>query len=92
MPFKHKSGILHFRRVVPEDWRGGVGKREWKLSLDMASRTEAEKLILPHLTESNQIIDDIRSGTYRRYSGYDLEHIAIICDFLITGQSSSFRV
>lgn len=77
-PFKHKSGIYYFRRGVPKDCRGIVGKREWKVSLDTASRTEAEKLILPHLAETNQIIDDIRSGSYRRYSDDQLEQIAMI--------------
>ncbi|WP_322097173.1 DUF6538 domain-containing protein [Pelagibius sp. Alg239-R121] len=91
-PFEQKLGIYYICRVVPEDCCGVVGKREWKVSLDTASRTEAEKPILPRLAETNQIIDDIRSGIYRRYSDYDLEQIGMSWGIDLSHQLDSYQM
>ena len=41
-PFKHpKTGVYYFRRVVPEDLRGVVGKREVRISLKTKNPREA---------------------------------------------------
>lgn len=77
-PWKHpRTGVYWFRRGVPRDCQEVVGKREWNQSLQTKSLREAERALLPLLAETNQLIDDIRAGTYRRYADDDLERIAI---------------
>lgn len=41
-PWKHPdNGVYYFRREVPEDIRGVIGKREWKLSLKTKELVQA---------------------------------------------------
>ncbi|MGF1595014.1 MAG: DUF6538 domain-containing protein [Kiloniellaceae bacterium] len=72
-PWKHpRSGVFWFRREVPRDCRDQVGKSMWQKSLGTTSRTEAERLILPFLAETNRTIEDIRAGRFRSHTDDEL--------------------
>ena len=62
------GGTYHFRRMVPEDLIGhfrtasGNPRLEWKRSLGTKDRGEAKRLLRPHSTETDALIDDARTA------------------------------
>ncbi|WP_460478099.1 DUF6538 domain-containing protein [Bowmanella dokdonensis] len=65
-PWKHpKTGVYYFRRAVPADIRGALGRgREIKRSLKTKSPSEAKRLIVPHIAETDDLFSlaRLRSG------------------------------
>ena len=66
------TGIYWLNRNVPEDVRPFVGKTRWKRTLETRSYSEAERRIIPHLAETNQIVEDVRAGRLRSYTDEQL--------------------
>ncbi len=56
-PFKHpKTGVYYFCRVVPSDIREALGRgREIKRSLKTKDRQEANRLIVSHIAETDDL-------------------------------------
>ena len=72
-PWKHPTtGIYWLNRNVPEDVHPFVGKTRWKRTLETRSCSEAERRIIPHLAETNQIIEDVRAGRHRPHTDEEL--------------------
>ena len=61
--FQRESGIFYFRRIVPEDLRDAVGKREWKHSLGTRDRQEALKLAADLFSQTEKQIVALRGGS-----------------------------
>jgi integrase len=64
-----KTGsTYYFRRVVPDDLAGafttrtGKARTEWKFSLHTKDREEAKRLRLPHIAETDRLIDEARQA------------------------------
>ena len=64
-----KTGATYyFRRLVPVDLIGtfttatGNSRTEWKRSLRTKDREEAKRLLRPHTTETDALIDDARKA------------------------------
>jgi len=64
-----KTGsTYYFRRPVPTDLIGyfttatGKPRKEWKFSLRTRDREEAKRLLRPHVSESDALIDDARAA------------------------------
>ena len=64
-----KTGsTYYFRRLVPKDLVGcfttatGNPRTEWKRSLGTKDREEAKRLLRPHVSETDALIDDARSA------------------------------
>lgn len=64
-----KTGsIYYFRRPVPKDLIGqfttltGAPRAEWKFSLGTKDREEAKRLLRPHVTNTDDLIDDARAS------------------------------
>lgn len=81
-PWKHPvTGIYWFNRGVPADVRPYVGKSRWKKTLDTRSYSEAERRILPLLTETNEIIEQVRAGRFRSRTDDELREIIAAMKF-----------
>lgn len=63
---------------VPADCQKVVGKTIWQKTLGTRSKSEADRLMLPHVQEALNQIASIRNGTYRRFSNHELEGIAMM--------------
>ena len=62
-PFKHpKTGIYQLRKVVPEDLRKLVGKREEKVSLQTRDPVEAKRRHAEALAEIEKRWANLRAG------------------------------
>ena len=68
--YLNKTGATcHFRRMVPDDLLGhfktarGNPRLEWKRSLGTKDQEEAKRLLRPHTTETDALIDDARLPT-----------------------------
>lgn len=72
-----ESDLWWFRRRVPDDCQSILGIREWWASLETTEYRVAERAILPHIVRTDDLIRDIRTGTYRQYQDDQLERIAI---------------
>ena len=64
-----KTGsTYYFRRPVPKDLIGqfstatGQPRKEWKFSLGTKDREEAKRLLRPHVTETDKLIDEARAA------------------------------
>lgn len=65
--YLNKTGsTYYFRRPVPDDLLGhfrterGNPRKEWKRSLGAKEREEAKRLLRPHVTETDNLIDNAR--------------------------------
>ena len=65
--YLNKTGATyHFRRMVPDDLLGhfrterGNARLEWKRSLGTKDREEAKRLLRPHTTETDALIDGLQ--------------------------------
>jgi hypothetical protein len=65
--YLNKTGsTYYFRRPVPDDLVGhfrteqGNARTEWKRSLGTKDREGAKRLLIPHTTETNALIDHAR--------------------------------
>jgi len=61
-PWKHpKTGVYYFRRAIPAELREIIGRgRELKRSLGTKCPREAKRLILPYLSESEELFNQAR--------------------------------
>lgn len=60
-PWKHPvSGVFYFRREVPEDIRGVIGKREWKLSLKTKELVQARPRFAHESAKCEQVFLNAR--------------------------------
>jgi len=75
--YLNKTGsTYYFRRPVPDDLLGyfkterGNPRTEWKRSLGTKDREQAKRLLRPHATETDKLIDDARR-TLRDIAAHD---------------------
>ena len=66
-----------FRRPVPGDLVGLIGKREWRQTLKARSRADAEREAIPLLDETNRTIDLALAGNWPPVSDDEIEAVAI---------------
>ena len=66
-----------FRRAVPGDLVGLIGKREWRQTLNASSRADAEREAIPLLDETNRTIDLALAGNWPPVSDDEIEAIAV---------------
>jgi integrase len=66
-----------FRRAVPGDLVGLIGKREWRQTLKASSRADAEREAIPLLDETNRTIDLALAGNWPPVSDDEIEAIAV---------------
>ena len=66
-----------FRRAVPGDLVGLIGKREWRQTLKARSRADAERKAIPLLDETNRTIDLALAGNWPPVSDDEIEAVAI---------------
>jgi hypothetical protein len=66
-----------FRRAVPLELVGLIGKREWRQTLEERSRTDAEREAVPLLDETNRTIDLALTGNRPAVPADEIEAVAI---------------
>lgn len=66
-----------FRRPVPSELVGVIGKREWRQTLKARSRADAEREAIPLLDETNRTIDLALAGNWPPISDDEIEAIAV---------------
>ena len=66
-----------FRRAVPGDLIGVIGKREWRQTLNARSRVDAEREAIPLLDETNRTIDLALAGNWPPISDDEIEAVAV---------------
>ena len=66
-----------FRRAVPLELVGLIGKREWRQTLEGRSRADAEREAIPLLDETNRTIDLALAGNWPPVSDDEIEAIAV---------------
>jgi len=71
-----RSNIYQFSRRVPDDVRPIVGHDHWRWSLRTDSRIEAEIACRRHAVETDEIIEQARKGTYRKFSDSEIDDFA----------------
>ena len=62
-----------FRRAVPGELVGIIGKREWRQTLNARSRADAEREAIPLLDETNRTIDLAVAGNWPPISDDEIE-------------------
>lgn len=79
----NKTGsTYYFRRPVPDDLIGyfltmrGNPRTEWKRSLRTKDREEAKRLLRPHVSETDQLIDEARQALARSYEAAPEDTVA----------------
>jgi hypothetical protein len=73
-PWKHpKTGIYWLRKVVPDDLRAVVGKREFKFSLKTKDVTEAKQRHAAEVAKIEAKLANLRKPS-RRISLIELQH------------------
>jgi integrase len=65
-----------FRRRVPDEIRDLIGQREWVGTLAARTRTEAQRLAIPHIAETNRIIELARAGNWPPVDDDEIEILA----------------
>ncbi len=70
------KGSYRFRRKVPVRFRQQVGKSEWLQSFATADRSEANRLALPLIQDTNAILRALEAGTFRAWSDADIRRLA----------------
>jgi Domain of unknown function (DUF6538) len=66
-----------FRRAVPGELVGIIGKREWRRTLNARSRADAEWEAIPLLDETNRTIDLALAGNWPPISDDEIEALAV---------------
>ncbi|MEM6312027.1 MAG: DUF6538 domain-containing protein [Pseudomonadota bacterium] len=72
-----RGGIFQFSRRVPDNVRNVIGTKHWRWSLKTDSRIEAEIACRRHAVETDDIIERVRNGTYRRFTDIEIDDLAI---------------
>ena len=73
------KGSYRFRRRVPDHLKPIIGQLEWVAALDTKDKTEADRLVVPHIGRTDQIIRDAERGDYPPLPNDRIEPIA--CDW-----------
>ena len=77
--FLAKRGNTYlFSRRIPDDVRPVLGMNHWRWSLRTDSLTEAEIACRKHAVETDEIINQVRNGTYRELSDAQIDDFAIL--------------
>ena len=66
-----------FRRPVPSELVGVIGKREWRQTLKSHSRADAEREAIPLLDETNRTIDLALTGNWPPIADEEIEAVAV---------------
>jgi integrase len=66
-----------FRRRIPGHLRDLIGQTEWIETLPARNRTEAERLAIPHIDETNRIIRLAERGNWPPIGDTDIEALAL---------------
>ena len=69
------KGSFRFRRRVPDHVAKVIGKQIWLKTLNTASRAEANRLVISHIAETDQIIKDAEEGNWPRLTDAQLESL-----------------
>jgi integrase len=65
MPYVQQwKGSYRFRRRVPDHLVEVICKRAWLEALGTSSKAEANRLVVPHIERTNQIIADAEAGNW----------------------------
>ncbi|WP_179379769.1 DUF6538 domain-containing protein [Jannaschia marina] len=72
-----RGNTYQFARRVPNDIRATLNINHWRWSLKTDSRTEAEIVCRRHAVETDQIIDQVRNGTYRQFTDEEIDNLAV---------------
>src|SRR6516162_8512350 len=80
MPYVQQwKGSYRFRRRVPDHLKPIIGKPEWVAALGTKDKAEANRLVVPHIGRTDQIIRDAERGDYPPLPNDRIEPIA--CDW-----------
>ena len=80
MPYVQQwKGSYRFRRRVPDHLKPIIGKPEWVAALGTKDKAEANRLVVPHIGRTDQIISDAERGDYPPLPHDRIEPIA--CDW-----------
>ena len=80
MPYVQQwKGSYRFRRRVPDHLKPIIGKPEWVAALGTKDKAEANRLVVPHIGRTDQIIRDAERGDYPPLPHDSIEPIA--CDW-----------
>jgi hypothetical protein len=80
MPYVQQwKGSYRFRRRVPDHLKPIIGKPEWVAALSTKDKAEANRLVVPHIGRTDQIIRDAERGDYPPLPNDRIEPIA--CDW-----------
>ena len=66
-----------FRRRVPGHLRDLIGQTEWIKTLPARNQTEADRLAIPHIDETNRIIQLAEKGNWPPIGDDGIETLAI---------------
>lgn len=72
-----RGNSFQFERSVPKDVRDVLGIKSWREGLWTDSRSEAERLCRKRTVETDEIIQSVRSGSFRRLDDHALHDLAI---------------
>jgi len=70
------KGSYRFRRRVPDHLVEVIGKRVWLEALGTSNKSEANRLVLPHIDRTNQIIADAEAGNWPPIDDERIDEIA----------------
>ena len=77
MPYVQQwKGSYRFRRRVPDHLKPIIGKPEWVAALGTKDKAEANRLVVPHIGRTDQIIRDAERGDYPPLPNDRIEPIA----------------
>jgi len=80
MPYVQQwKGSYRFRRRVPDHLKPIIGEPEWVAALGTKDKAEANRLVVPHIGRTDQIIRDAERGDYPPLPNDRIEPIA--CDW-----------
>jgi len=72
-----RGNTYQFSRRVPDDVRPTLGINHWRWSLRTDSLTEAEITCRKDSVQTDEIIEQVRDGTYRQFSDNDIDDLAV---------------
>jgi len=70
------KGSYRFRRRVPDHLKTIIGKSEWVAALETKDKADANRLVVPHIARTDQIIRDAERGDYPPLPSEHVEPIA----------------
>ena len=70
------KGSYRFRRRVPDHLKTIIGKFEWVAALETKDKADANRLVVPHIARTDQIIRDAERGDYPPLPSEHVEPIA----------------